>query len=373
MRKALLVWLPLITGILLASLLSAQAVELPDQDPDLLYFAERALPWYPDSAFTITKDEAHLTASGRYRLVTVDRFCSNESLSAPATMLIDEITSIVWIGPLGRVPEPDGGINPGNLQRHLQQLLPQVLERTQRMKVVVEWSSELDSGAVIPFTLRVKTGYGSFNKPVAVTADGKHFALGVSLPLDRDPVEYRRSLLGTSSAVIWDHRSDRSKVEIIEASDFQCPACKRKWKLIEKALSTYEGSVSHGLLSFPLTSIHPWAFRSACAAWCVAEQSSEQVIGIKELFYILQKEMSVSEVTPTALDFVAAQKLNEKTFDACYLQKASLDGVHSQMQLGHLLGVISTPTYFINGWKVQIPDESWLLPMIERLIESKEP
>jgi len=126
-------------------------------------------------------------------------------------------------------------------------------------------------------------------------------------------------------------------------------------------------------VSFPLTMIHPWAFRSANAAWCVSRQSPEALIPLKETFYSLQREMEVAQVTPTAVDFVAGQGLDEQAFLGCYLQNPSIDAVHRQMTLGNILGVRSTPTYVVNGWMVQVPAEPWFPEMVARLVAGEEP
>jgi protein-disulfide isomerase len=128
----------------------------------------------------------------------------------------------------------------------------------------------------------------------------------------------------------------------------------------------------HGMVSFPLTTIHPWAFRSACASWCVGEQDVAATLQFKELFYSIQREMEVSLVTPTSVDFVVGQGLDEASFRSCYLRKPSLDAVHGQMALGHQMGVIATPTFFVNGWKVQAPSETWFPAMIERLLAGED-
>ena len=126
------------------------------------------------------------------------------------------------------------------------------------------------------------------------------------------------------------------------------------------------------MVSFPLTTIHPWAFRSAAASWCVSRQGAKLLTPFKELFYSLQSEMEVSLVTPTALDFVAGNGLDEQAFRSCYLREPSLDAVHGQLELSHRLGVIATPTYFVNGWLVQAPDEAWFGSMVERLLAGED-
>jgi protein-disulfide isomerase len=367
MLLAFLISLP---GVATAQRSSGQ----PRQDPQLLLFAERALPWYPNSIFAIKAEDSFHTPSGRVRLVTVERACDNQSLSGERTLLIDEIASTVWLGAIGRLPDASHGLGGNDLKAFVELFIPDAMEKAQRLKAKVVWDgSYTRTGAVLPFKLSVSSGYGSYVKPAAVTADGRFFVIGNPLPYDQDPVEYRRQLIAASPLVVWDHDSATAKVEIVELSDFQCPGCKAKWSTIEQALKTYGSSVKHGLVNFPLTMIHPWAFRSACASWCVGEQDIEMVIDLKKLFYSLQREMTTSEVTDTSRDFVIGQGLSIETFNACYLRKSSLDAVHGQMALGYMLGVDATPTYFINGWKVQVPDKSWLMPMLERLIEGKSP
>jgi len=138
-------------------------------------------------------------------------------------------------------------------------------------------------------------------------------------------------------------------------------------------LGKHAGAIHHGMVSYPLTQIHPWSFRAASASWCVALQDPQRLIPFKEIFYSLQREMEVSLVTPTSLDFIAGQGLDEAEFRACYLKKPSIEAVHGQMSLGKVLGVNSTPTYFVNGWKIQVPEGSWFPAFVDRLIKGEEP
>lgn len=347
----------------------------PEPDPRTMRFVQRAVSWYPDSVFRLVENTRYQTKTGSYRFVTFERTCASEMLSGKPSAIIDEEADTIWMGSVGELPSDGLGQGTEALKTFLSGFLPEAMRASMNMKVKVEWNTgPMKQGAVLPLDLLVDTGYGNTKRAAGVTADGKYLVIGSEMSLKEDPVTARRRLLSGSDVVVWDTQVDRgSKVEIVEISDFECPACKNKWPLIAEVLKQQGESVSHGLLSFPLTMIHPWAFRSANAAWCVGRQSPESVIPLKETFYALQREMEVAQVTPTAVDFVAGQGLDEEAFLGCYLQKPSIDAVLRQMTLGNTLGVRATPTYVVNGWMVQIPDESWFPDMVARLVAGEEP
>jgi len=349
---------------------------LIEQDPVVLRFVQRSIPWYPDSSFKVVSDERTHTPSGSYRIVRVSRTCENKVLTGEPSVLIDEVTGLAYLGSVGQLPFQETGTSPRSLRPFLEGFLPEVLQRNMNMKIRVSWDAPrgTKSGAITPFNLAVDTGYGEFPKPVAVTSDGKYLVMAYGMPLDGDPVAIRRALFDGSDFVVWDHSGgDEATVEIVEFSDLECPACKGKWPLVKGVLGENGGLVRHGMVSFPLTSIHPWAFRASSATWCVGELDSSQLIGFKELFYDLQREMEVGLVTQTSLDFLAGQGLDETTFRECYLRNASLAAVHSQLALGHEMGVNATPTYFVNGWMIQMPGAEWFPDFISRLAKGEEP
>jgi protein-disulfide isomerase len=345
-----------------------------EQDPQLLQLASGLLPYCPNSTFRLSAVEPHVTPSGAYRIVTVQRSCDVAFLSTPSTLIVDDAAGLVWEGTIGRLPTRQQGISGNQLRPYLSQFLPEVLERNLRMHTNVEWDGgDAKQGALIPFSLMVDSGYGLYRKPSAVTSDGDFLVLGSWVPLDSNPVADRLATLNSSPLVIWDHDVADAKVEIVEFSDFECPACKAKWPVIAKVMDHFKGKVRHGMVGYPLSTIHPWSFRAACANWCVAAQDPTKCLPLKELFYSLQKDMQLDLVGPTAVDFVTGHDLSEDEFQACFLKSPSIDAVDAQLSLGNSLGVAVTPTYFINGWKVQVPNEKWLTSMVERLLAGKTP
>jgi protein-disulfide isomerase len=364
----------LTVALTLAGAVRSEPTAGVDQDPHLLRFFERAIPWYPDSSFKIVSNERHQTAAGSYRIVMVDRACASDGLSGESGGVIDDVAETIWLGSAASLPFGRTGIAPTALMNFVEDFIPEALQSTLRLKARVDWKNPPSrAGALIPFWLRIDTGYGEYGKAAAVSSDGRYFVLGPFYGLDEDPVEKRRSLLAGSEMVIWDHPGGEGPlVEIVEFSDLECPACRIKWPMVREVLGENGNGVRHGMVSFPLTTIHPWAFRSACASWCVSEQDSTQLLPFKELFYELQTDMAVSLVTPTSRDFVAGNGLDEEAFNSCYLRSPSLAAVHGQLALGHSIGVQATPTYVVNGHMVQFVSEDWFPAMIERLLEGEE-
>ncbi|HVH69680.1 MAG TPA: thioredoxin domain-containing protein, partial [Candidatus Dormibacteraeota bacterium] len=132
-------------------------------------------------------------------------------------------------------------------------------------------------------------------------------------------------------------------VTIVEFTDFQCSACGAMYPVMEEVLKSYGNRVRFVIRNFPLTSLHPYAFKAAEAAKAASEQGKFWEY-IDRLFH-----------NQNALDDASLKKyasevgLDRKRFDA------ELDGgvhaaeIQSDVEDGELYGIEATPTIFING------------------------
>lgn len=362
--------------LVLVPTVSAQTSDTLEPDEKTVRFVKRAIAWYPNSVFKLVSNTRYKTASGSYRRVEVQRTCESQLLTGTPTVVVDEIANTAWLGAVAELPPiQDAGVGPAAIKVFIENFLPEALKASMNLKVKIEWDvGPRRPGALIPLSLVIDSGYGFYRAPAAVTAEGKFLVMGTEMPYGGDPVAIRRRQLAESEFVMWDTESDAAtKLDIVEFSDYECPACKGKWPLVKETIEKHGSAVRHGMVSFPLTTIHPWAFRAASASWCVAEQSPHSLIPLKETFYSLQREMQVSEVTPTSIDFVAGNGLDETAFRSCYLRDPSLDAVHRQMSLGQVMNVRATPTYFVNGWLIQVPTDPWFPEFLETLLRGEEP
>jgi len=140
-------------------------------------------------------------------------------------------------------------------------------------------------------------------------------------------------VLGTASAT----------VTMIEFSDFQCPFCQRVMPTLKQLRDTYGDRVRIVWKDFPLTSIHPQAFKAAEAGQCAREQGKfweyhDRLFANQQA---LEPELLKKHAVDTGLD--AAK------FNACLDTAKYAERVQAQMGVGNQLGVSSTPSVFING------------------------
>ena len=137
--------------------------------------------------------------------------------------------------------------------------------------------------------------------------------------------------------------STSAPVTLVEYSDFQCPFCAQVMPTLKRVQQTYGDEVRVVWKNFPLTAIHPQAFGAAQAGRCAQEQGK---------FWELHDRLFANQQTlqPGALKtHAAAVGLDAGIFDECLDSGKHAGAVQAQMDAATALGVISTPTVFING------------------------
>jgi protein-disulfide isomerase len=132
-------------------------------------------------------------------------------------------------------------------------------------------------------------------------------------------------------------------VTLVEFSDFQCPFCARVMPTLKKVKETYGDRVRIVWKDFPLTSIHPQAFRAAEAGQCAREQG--KFWELHDVLFANQQALQPDDLKKHA----AAVGLDPAKFNACFDASKYGERVQQQMSAGTQLGVGSTPSIFING------------------------
>lgn len=139
-----------------------------------------------------------------------------------------------------------------------------------------------------------------------------------------------------------------AKLTIIQFADFECPFSREVYTTIRSLMSEFEGqSVRFVFRDMPLDDIHPNARAAAHASSCASSQGK---------FWQMHDKMFANSdrLTPTDLRSYAGQiGLDLSAYDACLIDPATAAEVEADLRAGTAAGVRGTPTFFLNGRKVE--------------------
>jgi protein-disulfide isomerase len=142
------------------------------------------------------------------------------------------------------------------------------------------------------------------------------------------------------------------KVTLTEYGDFQCPACKQYFPLVKQVKSTYGDDIKFQFRHFPLTSIHPNAFIGSRAAEAAGKQG--KFFEMHDLLYENQDSWSRATDPTTVLNTYAEQlKLNMDQFKKDMTSAEVAAVINADLKEGQTLGANSTPTFVINGRRIE--------------------
>ena len=132
-------------------------------------------------------------------------------------------------------------------------------------------------------------------------------------------------------------------VTIVEFSDFQCPYCRQVAPTLKQIRDKYGDRVRVVWKDFPLTQIHPQAFKAGEAGHCAAEQG--KFWEYHDRLFANQEALQPTDLKRHAADL----GLDRAKFDACLDSSKYGDRVREGVAQGSRLGVNSTPTMYVNG------------------------
>jgi protein-disulfide isomerase len=138
----------------------------------------------------------------------------------------------------------------------------------------------------------------------------------------------------------------KAPVTLIEFSDFQCPYCRQVAPTLKKIRATYGDKVRIVWKDFPLTQIHPQAFKAGEAGHCAAEQG--KFWEFHDQLFANQQALQPDDLKK----YATAGGIDGERFSACLDMSKHAELVRDGVAQGTQLGVNSTPTVFVNGRRV---------------------
>ena len=154
------------------------------------------------------------------------------------------------------------------------------------------------------------------------------------------------------------------RVTLVEFLDFECEACKAAYPFVEQLREKYEGRVTFVARYFPMPG-HGNAENAAVAVEAAAQQGRFE--DMYHRMYETQTEWGERQESQAALfrGFAEDLGLDMGQYDAAVADPATLERVMRDREDGLALGVQGTPTFFLNGEKVEVQDTDEFVELID--------
>jgi protein-disulfide isomerase len=158
-------------------------------------------------------------------------------------------------------------------------------------------------------------------------------------------------------------------VEIVEYGDFQCPSCGQYFPIVEAAQKQFANDIKFTFRHFPLTSIHKNALAASRAAEAAGKQG--KFFEMYALLYRNQQVWSEQSNPITIFQSYAEQLgLNMNQYNIDFASEVINDTINADVAEGTTKGVTGTPTFYINGKKLDNKDISSLEALTSKINEA---
>ncbi len=146
----------------------------------------------------------------------------------------------------------------------------------------------------------------------------------------------------------------KQSITMVEYGDIQCPACKVYHPLVKEVLATFPDQVKLIFKNFPLTSAHPNAMAAAIAAEAAGRQG--KYFEFVDVAYENQDQWAPLPNPQEKFEgYVKDLGLDVEKFKKDQKDPAIQKLINDERDEGIKNGVTGTPSFFINGKKIENP------------------
>ena len=150
----------------------------------------------------------------------------------------------------------------------------------------------------------------------------------------------------------WVRGAATSTVTLVEYGDFQCPACAAYHPIVTALFEEFGDRIAFTHRHFPLRATHPNAEQASRAA------EAAGLLGkfweMHNILYERQAEWaSLRNPKSTLIGYAKEIGIDAKAFEAALGSDAVADEVQKDVSGAYVAGVNATPTFFLNGERVQ--------------------
>lgn len=150
----------------------------------------------------------------------------------------------------------------------------------------------------------------------------------------------------------WAKGKVDAPVTLVEYGDFQCPACADYYALVKRLTQEYPDNLRAVYRHFPLTSIHPKAYDASLASEAAGMQG--KFWEMHDLLFEKQTDWAnVSNHKEKFVEYAKELGLDEAKFKQDLDSNVVKEKINSQISSASSLRLNSTPTFFLNGEKIE--------------------
>ncbi|MHB1117937.1 MAG: DsbA family protein [Minisyncoccota bacterium] len=171
----------------------------------------------------------------------------------------------------------------------------------------------------------------------------------------KTPVVRAGTLSEVVSASDWTKGGTETtkKVELVEYSDFQCPACGMFYPLVEQIITEHKDTIAFTYRHFPLPQ-HKNALAAAYATEAAGAQG--KFWEMHQMIFESQNDWSESDSAEATFEgFAGSLGLDLARFKTDRDSQRVKDKVTHDRETGLTSGVNSTPSFYLNGKKMAAP------------------
>lgn len=141
-------------------------------------------------------------------------------------------------------------------------------------------------------------------------------------------------------------------ITVTEYADFQCPACASFFPFISQVKEQFKNQIRFEFKHFPLVQIHPNATSAHRAAQAAANQG--KFWEMHDLLYSRQQTWSnVTSPAPVFENYAREIGLDMDKYSIDVAAGDTLAVINTDIDAGKQLNVNATPTFFIEGKKIE--------------------
>ena len=150
-----------------------------------------------------------------------------------------------------------------------------------------------------------------------------------------------------------------AEIVIVEFVDFKCPNCKTALPIMKRVLAKYGQKIKLIVRDFPVESLHPGANKMAELAGCAYNQGL--FWPVHDWLYTNQDSLPENISANDLKEVAGLTGLDYKKLTDCFNNQTMVTEINRDYADGFKLGVNGTPTFFVNGEKIEgvVPWEAW--------------